>query len=139
MLTVFIVGRLPGKLGGVAYHRLHHLLLRPIFTNIVINNLTAASTITSPTTDQYMRHILICLLMDVVACTFMIFMLITSIMFEFQMLVLVAIVIIFNILNLIMKLLTIYLTIQKCNSINFYALTMIALADALKPDKFISV
>jgi hypothetical protein len=41
LLQLFITGRLPSKSGGAAYRRLHRRLLRPVFSNVVINNVTA--------------------------------------------------------------------------------------------------
>jgi hypothetical protein len=40
LLKFFITGRLPSKSGGAAYRR----LFRPVFFNIVINNVTAVTT-----------------------------------------------------------------------------------------------
>jgi hypothetical protein len=52
MLEFFITGRLPSKSGSAAYRRLHRRLLRPVFSNIVINNVTAATTSAN---ERYMQ------------------------------------------------------------------------------------
>jgi hypothetical protein len=57
------MGRLPSKSGGAAYRRLHHRLLRPVFSNIVINNVTATTTSAKRTVHAvycclYVHHIL---------------------------------------------------------------------------------
>jgi len=76
--------------------------------------------------------------MDVVLFALLLFMLINaSSMFEFHMLVLV--VIIFYILELIMKIVPNYPTIQKPNCRQFPELTMADFADALRPEKFTGV
>jgi hypothetical protein len=99
------MGRPPSKSGGAAFRRLHRRLLRPVFTNAVINNVTAASTATPSTNDQYVRRIPICsFVMAVVGFALLLFMLVNaSSMFEFH--IIVAIVVMLNILELIMKLL----------------------------------
>ena len=57
LLAFFITGRLPSKSGGAAYRRLRRQLLRPVFANFVVNNVTAATaTANSSTTDQYVRR-----------------------------------------------------------------------------------
>ena len=54
----------------------------------------------------------------------------------FDLHVLVVVYVIFNILELIMGILPNYSTIQKPNCRQFPELSMTALADALKPDKY---
>jgi hypothetical protein len=45
LLKLFITGHLPSKLGGAAYRRLHRRLVRPIYSNVVINNVTAMTSV----------------------------------------------------------------------------------------------
>jgi hypothetical protein len=52
LLKLFITGRLPSKSGGAAYRRLHHRLLRPVYSNVVINNVTATTTSAN---ERYVR------------------------------------------------------------------------------------
>ena len=107
----FITARLPSKSGSVAARRLQRRLLRPVFANVVVNNIGAASaTATSSTTDRYvLRDPIFWLNMFsgyIFYVCMLLFMLVnTSSMFEINMLV--AIVVMFNILILIMKLLPI--------------------------------
>ena len=96
LLKLFITGRLPSKSGGAVYRRLQRHLLRPVVNNVVINNVTAATSSSTPPPppppDRYMRHISICLAMDVVLFALLLFMLINaSSMFEFHMLVVVVV------------------------------------------------
>ena len=77
-------------------------------------------------------------IMDAAMCLLLAFMLISaSSVFEINMLI--TVVIMFNILELIVELLPNYPTIQKPNSRQFPELSMTALADALKPNKFTGV
>ena len=76
--------------------------------------------------------------MNVVLSALLLFMLITtSSMFEFHMLVVT--VVMLNILELIMKIVPDYPTIQKPNCRQFPELTMADFADALRPNKFTGV
>lgn len=76
--------------------------------------------------------------MDVAVLALLVFMLIsTSSMFDLY--VIVDVYVMFNILELIMEIVPNYSTIQKPNCRKFPELSMIALADALKPDKFTCV
>jgi hypothetical protein len=50
LLKFFITGHLPSKSGGAAYRRHHCRLLRLVFSNVVINTVTAATTSAS---EQY--------------------------------------------------------------------------------------
>jgi hypothetical protein len=109
-VPLFITGRLPFKLGGAAYRHLQRRLLQHVVNNVVINNVTAATLSATTPPDRYVRHISICLAMDVVFFALLLFILINaSSMFEFHMLVVV--VIMFNILELIMKFLPNYPTV----------------------------
>ena len=104
---------------GPKAHRLQRRLIRPVIANVVVNNIgTASATATSSTTDRYVlcdpiywfnmfsdHMFFVCMLMSMLVTT--------SGMFEINMLV--AIVVMFNILELIMELLANYSTIQKPN------------------------
>jgi hypothetical protein len=76
------MGRVPTISGGVAYRCLHHHLRRPVFSNIVINNVISA---TSSANEWYVRRVFIMLFS-------------TSSMFELH--VILSIVVIFNILKI---------------------------------------
>jgi hypothetical protein len=53
LLEFFSTGRLPSKSGGAAYRRLYRRLLRPIFSNVVMNNVTTTTTSAS---ERYVRR-----------------------------------------------------------------------------------
>ena len=95
LLKFFITARLPGRREGPAARRLRRRLLRPVFT-------TAASS----SNDQYVRRDPIYYFtMSTAVYAMLLFMLInTSSMLEFHMLV--AVVLMFYILELIMKILS---------------------------------
>jgi hypothetical protein len=119
MLNFFITGHLPSKSGGAAYHRLHRRLLRPFFSNVVINNVTAATTSAS---KRYVRRAHVWLF--IMSCEYMfscylfpfILLFITSSMFELH--VVVAGIVMFNILKLIMKIMPNYPTVMS-SSLNY--------------------
>jgi hypothetical protein len=101
----FITGRLPSKSGGAAYRRIHHCLLRSVFSNVIIYNVTTA---TSSTNERYVQRVLLFFLFSMFYeymfsyCLFSFSMLFnTSSMFELHMVV--ATVVIFNILKLIIE------------------------------------
>jgi hypothetical protein len=99
-LEFFITGHLSSKLGGVVYRRLHRHLLRPVFSNIVINNVNAATTSSS---EWYVRHAPVWLF--IMLCEYMFsyylfsFILLFSTSSMFELHVVVADVVIFNILE----------------------------------------
>ena len=108
------MGRLPA---GAADRLRMRRLFRPVITNVIVNNITAdlaavnlsASTAASSTTVRYVRRNSNGFTMDLLAFMLILFMLIsTSSMFVFHMLV--AVLVMFNILKLIMKLLPNYPT-----------------------------
>jgi hypothetical protein len=106
------MGRLPSKSGGAAYRHLHRRLLRTVFSNIVINNVTAMTTSAS---ERYVRRAPVWLL--IMFCEYMfscclfpfIVLFSTSSMFELH--VVVAGIVIFNIMELIMEIVPNYPTI----------------------------
>jgi hypothetical protein len=110
LLEFFITGRLASKSGGVAYRRLHRRLLRSVFSNVVINNITAMTTSAN---EQYVRSTAVRLFIMfceyIFSCYLFLFILLfsTSIMFELH--VVVAGFVMFNILELIMKIVPNYL------------------------------
>jgi hypothetical protein len=98
------MGRLPSKSGGAAYHRLHRRLLRPVYSNVVINNVTAASTSAS---ERYVRSTAVCLF--IMFCEYMFscylfpFILLFSTSSMFKLHVVVVGIVMFNIMELIME------------------------------------
>ena len=116
LLKFVITARLPGRSAGPKARRLQRRLLRPVIANVVVNNIgtaTATATATSSTTDRYVLRDPICWLNMFTTYMFsvsmLLFMLVNaSSMFEINMLV--AIVVMLNILELIMKLLPNYST-----------------------------
>ena len=103
------MGRLPA---GVAACLRRRRLLRPVFTNVIVNNITAAlaavnlsaSTAGSSPTVRYVRRLANCFAMDMLACILLLLMLLsTSSMFVFNMAVVASVIL--NILELIMELL----------------------------------
>jgi hypothetical protein len=59
-----------------------------VFFDVVVNNITAASTTTSSATNWYVRYISICLVMDVVLHDMLLFTLVNaSSIFVFHMLI----------------------------------------------------
>jgi hypothetical protein len=104
LLAFFITGRLPSKTGGAAYRHIHHRLLRPVFSNVVINNVI---DVTSSANERYVHCAIVYLF--IMFCEYMfsyflfsfIMLFNTSSMFELH--VIVAIVVMFNILKLIME------------------------------------
>jgi hypothetical protein len=123
LLKLFITGRLPSKSGGAAYRRLHRRLVRPVFSNVVINNVTATTISAS---ERYVRCTAVSLF--IMFCEYMfrcyLFPLIllfnTSSMFELH--VVVAGIIMYNILKLTMEIMPNYPTISPCR---IYALQVI--------------
>jgi hypothetical protein len=111
VLEFFITGRLPSKSGGTAYRRLHRRLLRPVFSNVVINNVTATTTSAN---ERYVRCTVV--FMFIMFCEYMfrcylfpfILLFSTSSMFELHMVV--AAVVMLNMLELIMKIVPNYPT-----------------------------
>jgi hypothetical protein len=105
------MGRLPSKLGGAAYRRLHHRLLRPIFSNIVINNVTATTTSIN---ERYMRSTIVRLFIMfyeyMFSCYLFSFILLFSTSSMFELHVVVAGFVMFNILELIIEIVPNYLT-----------------------------
>jgi hypothetical protein len=108
------MGRLPSKSGGATYHRLHRCLLRLVFSNVVINNITAATTSAS---EWYVRHASVWLF--IMSCEYIFsyylfpFILLFSKFSMFELHVVVAGIVIFNILEFIMEIVPNYPTIQK--------------------------
>jgi hypothetical protein len=102
------MGHLPSKSGGAAYHRLYHRLFRPVFSNVVD---TAVTTFAS---ERYVRRAPVWLF--IIFCEYMfsyylfpfILMFSTSSMFELH--VVVVGIVMFNILELIMKIMPNYPT-----------------------------
>jgi hypothetical protein len=96
------MGRLPSKSGGAAYRRLHRCLFRSVFSNIIINNVTAA---TSSASELYVRRapvwlfIMFCEYMF--SCYLFPFILLFSTSSMFELYVVVDAVVMFNILKLI--------------------------------------
>jgi hypothetical protein len=105
------MGRLPSKSGGAAYRHLHHRLLRPVYSNIVINNVTATTTSVN---ERYVRltavrlFIMFCEYMF--SCCLFPFILLFSTSSMFELHVVVAGFVIFNILELIMEIVPNYPT-----------------------------
>ena len=102
LLKFFITARLPGRSPGPRATRLQRRLLRAA-TVAAQAAAVAAPTTTSPTTVRYVCHVPICCFtMAVLVDVLLLFMLInTSSIFEFNMLLAVAIM--FTILELIME------------------------------------
>jgi hypothetical protein len=111
LLKLFITGRLPSKSGGAAYRRLHRRLLRPVFSNIVINNVTATTTSAN---ERYVQSTAVCLF--IMFCEYMFscylfpFILLCSTSSMFELHVIVAGIVMFNILKLIMEIVPNYPT-----------------------------
>jgi small-conductance mechanosensitive channel len=114
LLKVFITGRLPSKSDGAAYRRLHRRLLRPVFSNVVINNVTATTTSAN---ERYVRSTVVCLFIMfceyMFSCYLFLFILLFSISSIFELHVVVASVVMFNILKLIMEIVPNYPTHRK--------------------------
>jgi hypothetical protein len=131
------MGRLPSKSSGAAYRRLHRRLLRPVYSNIVINNVTAT---TISANEWYVRSIVVHLFImfcEYIFCCYLfplILLFNASSMFELH--VVVAGIVIFNILELTMEIVPNFPTIQKPNCRQFSELSMAGFTDALRPDKF---
>jgi hypothetical protein len=112
------MGRLPSKSGGAAYHRLHRRLLRPVYSNVVINNVTAMTTSAN---EWYMRSTVVRLF--IMFCEYMfrcyLFPLIllfnASSMFELH--VVVAGIVMFNILKLTLEIVPNYPTVPNTKHI----------------------
>jgi hypothetical protein len=98
------MGRLPSKSGGAAYRRLHRRLLRPVFSNVVINNIT---TTTTSVNERYVRStdvrlfIMFCEYMF--SCYLFSFILLFSTSSMFELHVVVVTVIMSNILELLIE------------------------------------
>jgi hypothetical protein len=101
LLAFFITGRLKAKSGGATYRRLHRRLLRPVFSNVVINNVTAA---TSSVNERYIRRATVYLF--TMFCEYMfsyclfLFIMLFNTSSTFELHVVVAAVLMFNILVL---------------------------------------
>jgi hypothetical protein len=78
LLKFITTGRFPSKSGGVTYRRLQRHLLRPVFTNVVVNNIVPATSIAATSTTDH-------LLMLDVACAMLLFR--SSSMLELCMLI----------------------------------------------------
>jgi hypothetical protein len=113
LLKLFITGRLPSKSGGAAYRRLHCRLLRPVYSNVVINNVTAATTSAS---EWYVWSTAVCLF--IMFCEYMFsyylfpFILLFSTSSMFELHVVVAGFVMFNIMELIMEIVPNYPTVN---------------------------
>jgi hypothetical protein len=100
------MGRLPSKSGDAAYRRLHRRLLRPVYSNVVINNVT---TTTTSANERYVRSTAVRLF--IMFCEYMFscylfpFILLFSTSSMFELHVVVAVVIMSNILELLMEVL----------------------------------
>jgi hypothetical protein len=109
-----MTGRLPSKLGGAAYRRLHRRLLRPVYSNVVINNVTAMTTSAN---ERYVRSTAVRLF--IMFCEYMFscylfpFILLFSTSNMFELHVIVAGIVIFNIMELIMKIVPNYPTLPQ--------------------------
>ena len=107
LLKFVITARLLGRSAGPKAHRLQRRLLRQVIANVAVSNIgTASATTTSSSTDRYVLCDPTCWFnmfsVYIFSICMLLFMLVNS-MFEINMLV--AIVVMFNILGLIMKLL----------------------------------
>jgi hypothetical protein len=106
------MGRLPSKSGGTAYRHLHRRLLRPVFSNVVINNVTIMTTSAN---ERYVRstavHLFIMFYEYMFSCYLFPLLFSTSSMFELH--VVLAGIVMFNILELIMEIVPNSPTIQK--------------------------
>jgi hypothetical protein len=60
------MGRLPFKSGGAAYRRLHRRLLRAVYSNVVIKNITATTTSAN---EWYVR--LVAVRLFIIFCEYM--------------------------------------------------------------------
>jgi hypothetical protein len=105
------MGRLPSKSGGAAYRRLHRRLLRSVYSNVVINNVTAMTTSAN---ERYMRSTVVRLF--IMFCEYMFscylfpFILLFSTSSIFELHVVVAGFIMFNIMELMMEIVPNYPT-----------------------------
>jgi hypothetical protein len=105
------MGRLPSKSGGAACRRLHRRLLRPVFSKVVINNVTATTTSAS---ERYVRCTAVSLF--IMFCEYMFhcywfpFILLFSTSSMFELHVVVAGIVMFNIMELIMEIVPNYPT-----------------------------
>jgi hypothetical protein len=106
------MGRLPSKSGGVAYRRLHRRMLRPVFSNVVINNITA--TTTTSANERYVRSTAVCLFIMfyeyMFCCYLFLFILLFNASSMFELYVVVAGIVMFNILELTMEIVPNYPT-----------------------------
>jgi hypothetical protein len=120
LLEFFITGRLPSKSGGAAYRRLHRRLLRPVFSNVMINNVTAT---TISANERYMRSTAVRLFIKfceyIFSCYLFPFILLFSTSSMFELHVVVAGIVMFNILELIMEVVPNYSTF--CWSVTFFS------------------
>jgi hypothetical protein len=113
LLEFFITGRLPSKSGGAAYRRLHRRLLRPVFSNVVINKIT---TTTTSANERYVwstavrLFIMFCEYMF--SCYLFPFILLFSTSSMFELHVVVAGIVMFNIMELIMEIMPNYPAIE---------------------------
>jgi hypothetical protein len=98
------MGRLPSKSGGAAYCHFHCRPLRPVCSNIVINNFKVA---TASTNERYVRCAIVSLFIMfseyMFRCCLFLFNMLFSIFSMFELHVVVTTVVVFNILELIMK------------------------------------
>jgi hypothetical protein len=111
LLKLFITGRLPSKSGGTAYRRLHRHLLRPVYSNVVINNVTATTTSAN---ERYVRSTVVRLFIMfceyMFSCYLFLFILLFSTSSMFDLHVVVVGFVMFNILELIMEIVPNYRT-----------------------------
>jgi hypothetical protein len=105
------MGRLPSKSGGAAYCRLHRRLLRPVYSNVVINNVTATTTSAS---EWYVQFTAVCLFIMfceyMFSCYLFSFILLFSTSSMFELYVVIAGIVMFNIMELIMEIVPNYPT-----------------------------
>ena len=93
------MGRLPSKSGGAAYRRLHRRLLRPVYSIVVVNNVTATTTSAN---ERYVRSTAVRLF--IMFCEYMFscylfpFILLFSTSSMFELHVVVAGIVMFNIM-----------------------------------------
>jgi hypothetical protein len=103
--------RLPSKSGGATYRGIHCCLLRSVFSNVIIYNVTTA---TSSTNERYMRRATVFLFIMFYEYMFSYCLFSFSMLFNissmFELHVVIATVVIFNILELIIEIVPNYPT-----------------------------
>jgi hypothetical protein len=96
---------------GAAHRRLYRRLLRSVFSNVVINNVTVATTSAS---ERYVRRAPVWLFIMfceyIFSCCLFLFILLFSIFSIFELYMVVAGIVIFNIIKLIIKIMPNYPT-----------------------------